>query len=118
MDIKINSTDALSRYVANLHYDQLPPKVVDHTKLVILDFLASAVAGRKVNPVFNKTIVKVFGSMGGSEESSILFGDKKLPSSNAAFINAVYGHGADLDDGHRTAQGHPGVTVIPAVLAL
>lgn len=117
-DVKINLAEVLAEYSANLCYEQLPKEVVDYTKLLILDLLASAVAGRKVNGVFNDIVVKVIGSMGGVEESSILFGDKKLPSSNAAFINAVYGHGADLDDGHRTAQGHPGVSVIPAVLAL
>lgn len=33
-------------------------------------------------------------------------------------MNAALGHGADFDDGHRTALGHPGVTVIPVGLAL
>ncbi|MCR2046570.1 MmgE/PrpD family protein [Acetatifactor muris] len=36
----------------------------------------------------------------------------------AAFLNSLYGHGAELDDGCRMAMGHVGVHVIPAVLAL
>jgi 2-methylcitrate dehydratase PrpD len=117
-DCKIHPTDVLANYVANLRYEELPEEVVDYTKVLVLDFLASALAGRQVNGIFNEIVVKVVCSMGGAEQSSILFGNQKLPACNAAFINGVYGHGADIDDGHRTAQGHPGVAVIPAILAL
>ena len=33
-------------------------------------------------------------------------------------MNAVYGHGAELDDGNKKAAGHAGVHLIPAVFAL
>lgn len=114
----IHPTRHLSKYVKNLEYKDLSVHVIEYTKLLVLDYLASAMAGYKVNKVFNKYVLDVFGGMGGKQESSILFGGGQLPASTAALINAVYGHGADLDDGHRTAQGHPGVTVIPTILAL
>lgn len=43
---------------------------------------------------------------------------RKYPARTAAFLNAVYGHGAELDDGNKQAAGHPGACVIPAVFAL
>lgn len=35
---------------------------------------------------------------------------------NAAFMNAVYAHGADMDDGNRKSAGHIGAHVISSVL--
>ena len=108
----------LSRYVSRLRYEDLPANVVAYAKLLVLDYLASAMAGYKVNTVFNRAVLHVIGEMEGKPESTVLFGGGKLPAAHAGFINAVYGHGADLDDGNRTATGHPGVAVIPAVLSL
>lgn len=36
----------------------------------------------------------------------------------AALANGIICHALELDDGNRFAQGHPGVSVIPTVLAL
>ncbi|MCE5263689.1 MAG: MmgE/PrpD family protein [Deltaproteobacteria bacterium] len=115
---KIHPTTLLSRYVSRLQYTDLPADVVAYAKLLILDQLASAMAGYKVNRVFNRAVLEVIGGMGGKPESTVLFGGGRIPAAHAAFINAVYGHGADLDDGNRIATGHPGVAIIPAVLSL
>jgi 2-methylcitrate dehydratase PrpD len=111
-------TDLLADYVHRLRFEDLPPHVVESAKLVILDYLASAMAGYKINKIFNEAVWTVVGGMGGKKESTVFFRRAKLPASNAAFLNSAYGHGADLDDGHRTAQGHPGVNVIPVALSL
>lgn len=111
-------TDLLADYVHRLRFEDLPQDVVERTKLLLLDYLASAMAGCKINKIFNEAIWAVVGGMGGKKESTVFFQRAKLPASNAALLNAAYGHGADLDDGHRTAQGHPGVNAIPVALAL
>jgi len=116
--MKIHPTTLLSRYVSRLQYQDLPDDVVGYAKLLVLDYLVSAMAGYKVNKVFNKVVLHVMGGMGGKPESTVLFGGGKLPAAHAGFINAVYGHGADIDDGNRTATGHPGSAIIPAVLSL
>ncbi len=118
LKVKNNSTRLLSQYVYNLKYDDLPASVVDYTKMLILDFLASAIAGYRINGTFNRVALDVYRDMGGKTESTVLFGGGRLPAPHAAFLNAVFGHGADLDDGHRSAQGHPGVATIPAALSL
>ena len=115
---KIHPTTLLSRYVSHLQYQDLPDDVISYSKLLVLDYLTSAMAGYKVNKVFNKVVLDVIGGMGGKPESTVLFGGGKLPAVHAGFINAVYGHGADMDDGNRTATGHPGTAIIPAVLSL
>lgn len=87
-------------------------------KKLIIDFFAAACAGYKQNKTLNKAIEKVVFRQEGVEESYILFQEKKYPARDAAFLNAVYGHGAELDDGHKKAAGHVGVHLIPAVFAL
>lgn len=115
---RIHPTTLLSRYISCLQYHDLPSDVVSYTKVLVLDYLASAMAGYKVNKVFNRAVLEVIGKMGGKPESTVLFGGGRLPAAHAGLINAVYGHGADLDDGNRTATGHPGTSIIPAVLSL
>jgi 2-methylcitrate dehydratase PrpD len=86
--------------------------------MAILDYVASAAAGYKEGPL-SGIARELVCTCGGKEESSILFGSsQRVPSINAAFVNGVFGHGAELDDGHRKAMGHPGVTVVPAALAV
>jgi 2-methylcitrate dehydratase PrpD len=117
-EIGDHHTKQLTSYVSRLTYESLPAAVVEQTKLRIVDFLAAAMAGHKVNKIFNEAALDVFGGMGGKPESTVLFGAGRFPSSTAALLNAIYGHGADLDDGHRTANGHPGVVTVPTALAL
>ncbi|MBM4313623.1 MAG: MmgE/PrpD family protein [Deltaproteobacteria bacterium] len=116
--MEIRPTDLLSGYIHRLRYENLPKNVVESAKLFLLDYLASAMAGYKINRIFNDALWNVIGGMGGKKESRVFFHNIKLPAPNAALLNAATGHGADMDDGNRTAQGHPGVAVIPVALAL
>lgn len=114
----IPATKILSDYIYKLQWEDLPREVIESTKVLLLDYLASAIAGYKINRNFNTAVTKLYYDMGGKEESSVLFNNSKLPAPCAAFLNAAYGHGADMDDGHRIANGHPGTIVIPVALAL
>ncbi|MEW6334539.1 MAG: MmgE/PrpD family protein, partial [Thermodesulfobacteriota bacterium] len=111
-------TDIFARYIHTLRFEDLPRHVIDSAKLLLFDYLASAVAGHKINRTFNDALWRVVGDMGGKKESRVFFHRAKLPAPHAALLNAAFGHGADMDDGNRTAQGHPGVAVIPVALAL
>lgn len=116
--MKKNLTDELAIYTESLNFESLGEDVVESAKLFILDFVLSAMAGYKINKSFGDSLVEVYSEMGGNDQSSVMFYNKKLSTVDAAFLNAAFGHGADIDDGHRSAQGHPGVVTIPAVLAL
>ena len=84
----------------------------------LIDFFAAAYAGYKQNRAINEKVEAVVYPQGGVEESYVLFQEKKYPVRLAAFMNAFYGHGAELDDGNKKAAGHAGVHLIPAVFAL
>lgn len=111
-------TKILSRFIADLTYEDLPEAVVDTTKNYILDYYAACFAGIKVNGKFNKAMEEILFGSGGKEEASILCKEKRLPVGNAAFLNAVYAHGADMDDGNRKAMGHIAAHVMSTVFAL
>src|SRR5690554_1817191 len=112
----INVTEQLSEFAANLN--NLPKHVIEQTKMFIADYMAAILAGYKVNTEVNSAVLSLMEEMGGAEQSSVLFSSKKYPVSNAAFINALYSHGADIDDGNKKAAGHVGTHVISAVFAL
>lgn len=91
---------------------------INQIKLILLDYFAATFAGYKQNKDFSDRVKAVIDQQGGLEESTVFFSDKKYPARTAAFMNSLYGHGAELDDGNKKAMGHVGVHVIPAVLAL
>lgn len=97
---------------------KLSEKDCEQLKTLIIDFFAAAYAGYKQNREFNEAVERVIYLQGGVEESSVLFQAKKYPARSAAFMNSIYGHGAELDDGNKKAAGHAGVHLIPAVFAL
>jgi len=111
-------TQRLSQFIAKLRFEDLSETVVETTKMYILDYYAACFAGIKVNRKFNRIMEEIFFEMGGREEASVLCENKKLPVGNAAFMNAVYAHGADMDDGNRKAMGHVAAHVMSAVFSL
>lgn len=87
-------------------------------RLLVVDFAAASCAGYALNREFNAALEGIVFAQGGAEECHVFRQARKWPARTAAFMNAAYGHGAELDDGNKQAAGHPGVHVIPAVFAL
>lgn len=114
----IHVTEILTHYIAKLQYEDLPQEVVKITKMYILDYYAACFAGKKINRKFNNIIENIFFETAGREESSVLCSNLKLPVGNAAFLNAIYAHGADMDDGNRKAMGHVAAHVMSTIFAL
>lgn len=112
------SSRVLASWVAGFRLDLCSEQDLKDAKLRILDLLISSAAGWRCNMEYNQMVNAVAFPMGGVPESTVIFNGRKLPAPMAAYLNATYGHGADIDDGHRVANGHPGVSLIPAVLAL
>lgn len=90
----------------------------EQLRLLIIDFFAASYAGYKQNRDFNHAVERVVSGQGGVEEAFVFLQKKRCSAAKAAFMNSLYGHGAELDDGNKKAMGHVGVHVIPAVFAL
>ena len=105
----------LAKFVSSVKYDDVPEEAVEAAKRFVLDFARLAVVGSRLE--WGTRTRDVFHAMGGTSESTVLaFGDR-LPAINAAYVNGVMSHGLENDDTHVGSIHHPGVTVIPAVLA-
>jgi 2-methylcitrate dehydratase PrpD len=82
----------------------------------VFDLMSAAIAGYQTP---NAMAVRRIATMTwGSGPSAIWFSGDRSTTAGAAFVNAACACSLDLDDGHRTAAGHPGAAVIPAVFAM
>lgn len=114
----MNISHQLAEFAAHLTYGDIPGHIKENINIRILDFVSSAAAGWRVNGEMNNMIWNVIQQQPSEPQSSLLFRKEMLSASQAAFYNAFLVNGADMDDGHMLANGHPCVTVIAPVLAL
>jgi 2-methylcitrate dehydratase PrpD len=107
----------LAKHVSSTEYRDIPVETVKVTKQFILDTLGVTIAGGTLGDG-PRQILDLLRDWGGKPESTILgFGDK-VPSPMATFANGAMAHALDYDDCLDTGFVHPGVTVIPPVLAI
>ncbi len=117
-DLKEGATVRLADFVSGLEFEMLPPKIVDKAKEVTLDYIGALLAGYTKGNKLSKTLVRLLIDSGGAEEATIIGPSIKVSVMNAALCNGTLSHVVELDDGHRIARGHPGVTVISSALAV
>ncbi|MDH4265911.1 MAG: MmgE/PrpD family protein, partial [Deltaproteobacteria bacterium] len=109
-------TGKLANFIAHLNYQSLPGEVLQKAKHCLMDTLGAALAGSKMPEAL--IAKKLAEKLNPRKESTLFTGKGKVGVLEAAMANGIMSHVLELDDGNRYAQGHPGVAVIPAVLAL
>ncbi len=92
--------------------------VLGFARPCILDAVACAAAGRRSAsyPIHAAAVGPLLGSE--RQEARVWFDGRLAGLAEASYLNSVAVSADDLDDGNRTAVGHPGGAVVPAVLAL
>lgn len=115
--IETASTAALCDFVAGLQFAQIPPRVLQFAKGLMIDWVGCTLAGKDAPPAL---IIEDFGrSMGpGSGPSTILTSRRGTSPYFAAMANAAASHVAEQDDVHNGSVLHPGAVVFPPVVAL
>ncbi|WAL84016.1 MmgE/PrpD family protein [Pandoraea sp. XJJ-1] len=114
MDSK-NLIRHLAQHVHSTRFEDLTPAEVDRTKQCLLDCLGNMLAGRfsgKADGFLRHAASSI------QPDGATIFGFQKVTLEKATFCNAAFSRVMDLDDGHRRAMGHPGVVIIPTVLAV
>lgn len=86
-----------------------------HAKAALFDLTIAAVAGFGTRGARAARLAA--RSTWGLGDAPVWFTNESLSVPGAAFVNSVAASMLDLDDGHRAAAGHPGASIIPAVLA-
>lgn len=107
-------TDIFVDYLYGLSVSELRTEAVEQARLCLLDYKGVAIAGAKMlekkGDVFLDRVLKQGG------EVSVVGFRQKTTLQNAAFLNAMSAHMAELDDGHRAGQIHLGASIISAIL--
>jgi 2-methylcitrate dehydratase PrpD len=109
------------RMAAALHEldaERMAPAVVAKAKLCVLDFLACAFASQHLPWSRQAVEVACDNSAEPSRRAATIVGTAHVVAApDAAFANAVLGHGLVRDDMHLGSVSQLGVAVLPAVLA-
>jgi 2-methylcitrate dehydratase PrpD len=63
-------------------------------------------------------VVELIKEWGGAPQSTIIGHGRKVPTPNAALVNAMMGHGIELDDAHGTGLIKAGSVLVPAAFAV
>ncbi len=107
----------LAAFAANLRFEQIPAAVLRRTEDLLLDGLASILAGARARPV--QAIERYALAMGPqSGPSEILTARRGSSPVFAAMVNAAASHVVEQDDVHNGSVFHPAAVVFPPVLAL
>jgi len=109
-------TKALAACLAGISYENIPVEAVEKAKFVFLDTLGAAIAGSRTRE--GRIAATLAEKLCGKEECVLIASDLRADCLYAALCNGIMAHALELDDGNRYAMGHPGVNVVPAVLAL
>ena len=107
----------LANFFAGLSFDSIPSDVMETVRLFIADYYAACYAGIRINRKFNDATLNIMKDTCREGKASVFGIEERFSAENAAFMNAVYAHGADMDDGNRKAMGHVAAHVMSAVFA-
>ncbi len=110
------ATEMLASFLARLRFEQIPSAVIERTKDLLLDWAASALAGRNARPV---QVLERFADLMGPDNgpAEILVSRRRTSPLFAALVNGASSHVVEQDDVHNGAVFHPATVVFPAVLA-
>ena len=109
------ATASFGAWASSLRFEDIPPEVIEHAKLCLLDCLGCALYGSTQE--WGRIAAQVSCEM--SAGKSTLWGHSATTGvSDAALVNGTAAHGFEIDDAHVASFIHPGAVTIPAVLAI
>src|SRR5437667_8730869 len=108
--------DKLSRYMSEARERVLPDEVVEKAKHHILDTLAAMISGSEIRP--GRAAIEFVRAYGGKEVATVVASNIVCGPIEAALANGVLAHADETDDSHGPSRSHPGVSVVPAALAV
>jgi 2-methylcitrate dehydratase PrpD len=108
-------TQALAEFAAGLRHDDLPGKVREHCKLLLLDALACAFAGHQGEETHQ--VEALASALAQSQEASVIGGDW-LSLAGATLFNGYLITAVTMCDVHRPTMTHITPEVIPPALLI
>jgi 2-methylcitrate dehydratase PrpD len=106
----------LAQLLNRTQYGELPPKTIEHAKMLIASTLSSAAPGSRID---SARIVRDLGKeRGGKPEATVWFDGTKLPVPEVARINAMLSDASASDDSDLRNVAHTGTTLVATGLAI
>jgi 2-methylcitrate dehydratase PrpD len=107
----------LAAFAANLRFEDIPAPVLRRAEDLLLDCLASILAGASARPVL--AIDRYAAAMGPADgPSEILINRRRTSPVFAAMVNAAAAHVVEQDDVNNGSVFHPAAVVFPPALAV
>ncbi|MFM9973508.1 MAG: MmgE/PrpD family protein [Beijerinckiaceae bacterium] len=97
-----------ARFARATRFEDLPPEVVSRASLVLLDSLGAIIAGR-AEPEMAPACKRLARTARSRKSGSPLLD---------AFADGTAGTMLEIDEGNQYARGHPGIHVVPAIMAV
>jgi len=108
--------DALAAFVAAVRWEQVPPHVRHHTKLVFLDTLGVILAGAERPEV--RQLRERLAAHAGTGAMVYALDWPDCDARTAAMLNGIAGRSIELCEGLRLVSSQAAMQVLPAVLAV
>ncbi len=106
----------LARFAAELRFDDIPEPVLRRAEDLMLDWLASTLAGAKARQVL--AVERFAQAMGPAlGDAQVLISRRVSSPYFAAMVNAAASHVVEQDDVHNGSVFHPATVVFPPALA-
>jgi len=113
----LHPSSELARFTAGLQFKDIPEHVVRRCEDLLLDTMASILAGSSARAV--KSVAKFAQAMGPSDGQSEDYVGRRLTSPLfAAMCNAASAHVVEQDDVHNGSVFHPAAVIFPPALAV
>src|SRR5262249_13768510 len=111
-----NSALVLAQFINRTSYRDLPPKAIEHAKMILASTFSSAAAGSVLDSA--RILRQLAKEQGGKAAAPSWFDGPKRPGSEAARVNAVLSDAAASDDSDIRNTAHEGTTLTAAGLAI
>lgn len=103
--------------LVNTTFEDLSPEECLAAKMSLLDLIGVTLAGTTQGNVC-QVLVQLAREQGGKKEASVWGYGGKLPAMLAAFANGAVNHSLDFDQCFDISGTHPGISTVPAAVAL
>jgi 2-methylcitrate dehydratase PrpD len=110
-----DATRRLAEWSAGLQWAAIPPDVVAHARLCVLDALGCCLFGSTLP--WTRILAEVVVAQGGAPQATLWGTAHRAAPAQAALVNCAAGHSFELDDLHTAALIHATTLSVPVALA-
>ena len=110
------ASEVLADHFVALTVADIPQKLIDDSKTLVLDYLGVALAGSQTDS--GRIGCRFVVETGGRPDATLIGDGRRVPAIHAALANAISSHSVELDDVDVLALFHFSPPVVSAALAV